>query len=235
MRRLVLVPNNMGSRGAKALADTLSTKLNYKVFRVRPERVKKRIPFVLRQGTDKLTQLRKFHEAGVSAPEYCTDRSVALNWLRDGCVVVCRTLLRSSEGRGIVIAENEDQLVDAPLYTKYIKKKKEFRVHVLNGEVIDVQEKRKRKDFQDERDTRIRNSRNGYVFCHDAISEPDSLRSISISAVQAIGYSLGAVDVAYNAHSDRCFVLEVNATPGMEGSTLESYSNAILNWYGNQN
>ena len=235
MRRLVLVPNNMGSRGAKALADTLSTKLNYKVFRVRPERVKKRIPFVLRQGTDKLTQLRKFHEAGVSAPEYCTDRSVALNWLRDGCVVVCRTLLRSSEGRGIVIAENEDQLVDAPLYTKYIKKKKEFRVHVFNGEVIDVQEKRKRKDFQDERDTRVRNTANGYVFCRNDIFEPDGLRDLALRATNSLGYSIGAVDVGYNAHANLCFVLEVNATPGMEGSTLESYSNAILNWYGNQN
>jgi glutathione synthase/RimK-type ligase-like ATP-grasp enzyme len=193
--------------------------------------VRRRIAFQLREGTDKLTQFQRFHEHSVACPEFTTSIDTAREWARDGNVVVCRTLLRGSEGRGIVLAETPEQVVAAPLYTKYIKKKKEFRVHVFNGEVIDVQEKRKRKEYEGERDTRVRNTANGYVFCRDGISEPDSLRAISISAVQALGYQLGAVDVGFNERDNRAFVLEVNATPGMEGTTLQKYASAIAEWY----
>lgn len=229
--KLVVVPHNRGSRSAKDLANTLSNKLGYKVFRVTPEKVRRRIPFVLTGGTDKLTQLRKFTNAGISCPEYTTDREVALGWLAAGDVVVARTLLRASEGRGISIAETVDQLVNAPLYTKYVKKKKEFRVHVLNGKLIDVQEKRKRRDFENERDTRVRNTANGYVFCRDNLVEPTGLRELALGATAALEYSLGAVDIAYNERNNRLYVLEVNANPGLTGTTLENYSNNIVNWY----
>jgi glutathione synthase/RimK-type ligase-like ATP-grasp enzyme len=231
MKRLVLVPHNMGSRSAKALAGVLSEKVDHRVLRVAPDRVGQRIAFQLREGTDKLTQFRKFQENEVSCPDFTTDRDVAAGWLRDGSPVVCRTLLRGSEGRGIVVAERDDQLVDAPLYTRYVKKKKEFRVHVLNGYVIDVQEKRKRKEFTDERDTRIRNVANGYVFCRADVVEPSGLRSLGLQACSALGYSLGAVDVAYNEHHNRLFVLEVNSTPGMEGTTLHKYADALVEWW----
>lgn len=235
MRRLVLVPNKMGSRAARDLANTLSEKLGYKVFRVKPQRVKRRIPFVLKPGTDKLTQLTKFKENNVGTVEFTAERGAAVEWLRERMPVVCRTLLRSSEGRGIVVAETEEQLVAAPLYTKYFKKKKEFRVHVFNGQVLDVQEKRKRSGVADEnRNTRIRNLANGYVFCRDGIVEPDGLRDIAVRATAALGYNLGAVDIAYNEHHNRLAVLEVNANPGMQGSTLESYANAIVGWYKEQ-
>lgn len=235
MPKLVLVPVNMGSKGAKALANVLSEKVGHKVFRVKSDRVRGRVAFKFRQGLDKLKQFNLFKEHNVSSPEFTTDRSVAADWIRNGAVVVCRTLLRSSEGRGIVIAETEDQLVPAPLYTKYLKKKKEFRVHVLNGQVLDVQEKRKKKEFDDEqRNTRIRNTANGYAFCREDVVEPDSLRGTAVKAVQALGYSLGAVDIGFNERDNLCFVLEVNSTPGMEGTTLEKYSDAIVNWYKEQ-
>ena len=232
--KLVLVPVNLGSKGAKALAGVLSEKVGHKVFRVKPDRVRGRVAFRLRSGVDKLTQFKTFKQHEISSPDFTTDRAVAATWLRDGSVVVCRTLLRASEGRGIVLAEREDQLVDAPLYTRYVKKKKEFRVHVLNGKVIDVQEKRKKREHTDERDTRVRNLANGYVFCRDNVVQPDGLSDLAIKVTTALGYSLGAVDVAYNERDNRCFVLEVNATPGMEGTTLQNYANEIAAWYKEQ-
>lgn len=228
--KLVLVPVNMGSQGAKALAATLSEKVGHKVWRVKPDGVRGRKAFQFRPGLDKLTQLKRFKDANVVAPEFTTDRETAVSWIADG-PVVCRTLLRGSEGRGIVVAETVDQLVAAPLYTRYLKKKKEFRVHVLNGVVLDVQEKRARKDYDGERNTRIRNVANGYTFCRGDIREPAALRDTALSAVAALGYSLGAVDIGYNEHNDACFVFEVNSTPGMEGTTLEVYANAIKEWY----
>lgn len=229
--KLVVVPHNMGSRSAKELANTLSSKLGYKVFRVLPNRVKRRIPFILQGGTDKLTQLRKFKDAEISCPEFTTDIAVARSWIESGSPVVCRTLLRASEGRGITIAETNDELVPAPLYTRYVKKKKEFRVHVLHGKVIDVQEKRKRKEYAGDRDTRVRNTANGYVFCRDGLVEPEGLRELAIRATSVLGYHLGAVDIAFNEHHSQLVVLEVNANPGLTGTTLENYSVNIVNWY----
>lgn len=234
MRRLVVVPQNFGSRSAKALAGVLSEKIGHKVFRVRPGDIRGRVAFQLREGTDKLTQFRRFQEHGISCPEWTTDHSTARSWLVDRGAVVCRTLLRGSEGRGIVVAETPEQLVQAPLYTRYIKKKKEFRVHVLNGEVIDVQEKRRKAEFDGERDARIRNVANGYVFCRGDIVEPEQLRPLALAATAALGYGMGAVDIGFNERSNTCFVLEVNSTPGMEGTTLQKYSDAIVRWFRNQ-
>lgn len=227
-KKLVLVPNNMGSRGAKALAQVLSDKLGYKVYRVKPHSVRGRSSFTLSKGTAKDVQMDQFAASEVSHPESTKDRNVALGWIAAGDSVMCRRLLRASEGRGIVVAETAEQLVAAPLYTRYVKKKAEYRVHVLNGEVIDVQTKRKRRGYEGTRDTKVRNLANGYVFCRDGITEPDGLRSLAISATSAVGYSLGAVDIAYNERSNRLVVLEVNANPGMQGTTLEKYATAIV-------
>lgn len=234
--RLVLVPNNRGSAAARDLANALSQKLGYKVWRCSPQTVGRRIPFKLTSGTDKLTQLTKFKENNVGTLEFTIDRAVAVTWLPT-TPVVCRTLLRGSEGRGIVVAETQDQLVVAPLYTRYFKKKTEYRVHVFNGRVIDVQEKRKRKmegEQVNAADTRIRNLANGYVFCRENIAEPDGLRDLAVRATAALGYSLGAVDVAFNQHRNQLAVLEVNSNPGLQGTTLENYSNAIIEWYKGQ-
>lgn len=227
-KKLVLVPNNMGSRAARDLAATLSNKLGYKVYRVKPERVRNREAFKLSAGTPKDVQLAAFERAGVVAPERTSDINVAREWILAGDSVMCRTLLRASEGRGIVVADSVEQLVRAPLYTRYVKKKEEYRVHVLNGEVIDVQMKRKKRGFDGDRDTKVRNLANGYVFCRDGIVEPPELRRMAVAATTALGYQLGAVDIARNVRHDRLVVLEVNANPGMQGTTLENYANAIV-------
>jgi glutathione synthase/RimK-type ligase-like ATP-grasp enzyme len=228
MAKLVVVPHTMGSSAARELAKSLSSKLGYKVYRVIPDRVRRRTPFILHGGTDKATQLNRFNAAGVTCPESTTDRAVARQWLEEGTAVMCRTLLRASEGRGIVVAETVDQLVAAPLYTKYVKKKHEFRVHVLGGEVIDVQMKKRKRGFDGERNTKVRNVANGYVFCRDGLVEPSGLRALAASATAALGYSLGAVDIAFNEYNSNLVVLEVNANPGMTGTTTENYANAII-------
>jgi D-alanine-D-alanine ligase-like ATP-grasp enzyme len=116
----------------------------------------------------------------------------------------------------------------APLYTEYIPKKKEFRVHVWNNEVIDVVEKRKKKSFENERDTQVRNTANGYVFCRDNVVEPDDLRNLAVRAVQSLERTYGAVDIIWNERQNKSFVLEVNSRPGMQGTTVKKYADAIL-------
>jgi glutathione synthase/RimK-type ligase-like ATP-grasp enzyme len=231
VKKLVIVPPTSKSRSIKALAKEVSKKVGHYVYRVPLASVRKRLPFVYPVAKDKLTQLTIFAQNNVSCPEFTTDRNQAASWIRDGGTVMCRTLLRASEGRGIVIAETEEALVPARLYTLYVKKKKEFRVHVLNGTVIDIQQKRKKSGFEGTRETKIRNLANGYVFCREGIEVPEGLKELAVRATASLGYSLGAVDVAYNERNNKLVVLEVNACPGLMGTTLDNYANSLEAWY----
>ena len=123
---------------------------------------------------------------------------------------------------------SEQRIPVAPLYTEYIPKRAEYRFHVFGGRVIDVQEKRKKRDFGDDRNTRIRNVNNGYVYCRDGVNPPDGAADLAVRAVAALGYQYGAVDVIYNERRNQCYVLEVNSRPGIINSTCDAYVNAII-------
>lgn len=226
-KKIVICSENIKSRALKNLALKLSEKVGYRVYRVHPDRVRNRRAVHFLKGIDKREQFSAFHRARVSAPEFCTNPSLVGNFTSRLCVA--RTLTNSHEGKGIIIFNREeDTPPPAPLYTEYIPKKKEFRVHIWNKEVIDVSEKRKRKGFTENRNTQVRNTANGYVFCRTGVIEPDDLRDIARNAVRSLGRTYGAVDVIWNESKNKCFVLEVNARPGIEGTTVEKYADAIL-------
>lgn len=225
MKKLVISSNNIKSRALKALANNLSERLGYRVYRVTPERVRNRNAIRFSDGVDKRIQLERYKLNNVNAPNYSLS-SVECNALPSS-TIVARQLTNSSEGKGIVIFKKGNTPPPAPLYTEYIPKKKEFRVHIWNNEAFHVTEKRKRKGVE-ERDTRVRNTDNGYVFCTSNLVEPDGLRDLAQRAVRALGRTYGAVDVIWNEKRDKCYVLEVNSRPGMEGSTVDHYAEAIL-------
>lgn len=225
MSKIVLCSPNLKSRALKALANKLSEKVGYRVYRVLPTRVRNRRAIKFLTGIDKVGQFRAFNSMGVSAPLFTTNRVDIDGWPSNR--IVARTLTNSSEGRGIVIFNKGDPVPNAPLYTEYIPKKREFRVHVWDNKVIDIQEKRKRRGVN-ERDTQIRNTANGYVFCRSDIAVPSDCGDLALAAVAALGRTYGAVDIIWQEKTNRCFVLEVNSRPGMEGTTVEKYANAIL-------
>lgn len=166
-------------------------------------------------------------------PEHWTSLEDARQWLWEGegtRTLVARTILRGHEGAGIVLLDNPLDMVNAPLYTAYIKKKAEYRVHVVNGEAIDAVQKKKRRDFQDQRDTRIRNTANGYVFCRTGVVVPQCVLDNAIRSVQFYGLHFGAVDIVYNERQDKAYVLEINSAPGICGTTVTKYVEAFRNW-----
>ena len=177
-------------------------------------------------AANKLETLTAFTLHDIPHPEYTTDKDMARCWLDNGHKVMCRQLLTAHSGQGIVVAKQHEDLVDAPLYTKYIRKKKEFRVHVFNSKILDIQEKR-RSSAVDDHHPYIRNHSNGYVFCRGDIEEPYDLRGVAVSAVNALGLDFGAVDVVWSEGLDKCFALEVNTACGLEGSTVHKYVQAI--------
>jgi glutathione synthase/RimK-type ligase-like ATP-grasp enzyme len=185
----------------------------------------------LRIASNKLSTFNKLKDVeGVRIPEYTTDRSVALDWLRkDGVAVVARTKLSGHSGDGIVLVSDKDaELCQAPIYVKYIKKQKEFRVHVAFGEVIDVQEKRQRSDYEGDTNFQVRNHQTGWVYCRENIQEPTDLRKMATVVVQTLGLDFGAVDLIYNEKRNEVYCLEVNTAPGLEGSTVDKYAEAFV-------
>ena len=188
-------------------------------------------PECVRRATNKLKAFEILHECGIPVPDFTTSRAVAQGYLSDGHTVVVRTLLNSHSGRGIVLVNEGEEIPQAPLYVKYIKKNKEFRVHVFNGEILDIQQKKKVRDREDV-DYQIRNHENGWVYCRDAVADEyavatGNIGETAIKAVEALGLDFGAVDIIYNDHQQQEYVLEINTAPGLHGTTLEKYVNAI--------
>lgn len=221
--------NPIGSKFAKSLQQALSAKVDHKVLRTRRHRVDGFV--VTTNPLNKIEQFQRFNLESVSCPGHCTEAQLVQTL--GATVVFARTLVNSTNGRGIVEhVVGNGNVPPAPLYTAYIPKRAEYRVHVFHGEVIDIQQKRKKRGFEEERNTRVRNVDNGYVYCRDGINPPDGITDLAVSAVNACGYEYGAVDIIYNEKRNQCYVLEVNSRPGLMGTTLDKYVNAIINSYG---
>lgn len=178
---------------------------------------------------NKIEQLQRFQAGQISCPSFTTD-STKVGELGTR-TIFGRRLINSTNGRGIIEFNLDDeQIPQAPLYVAYIPKKAEFRFHVFNGKVIDVQQKKKKLGVE-ERNTRVRNVNNGYVYCRDNITVPDGAANLAVRATEACGYQYGAVDVIYNEKRNQCYVLEVNSRPGLMGSTIDAYVQAIKEAY----
>ena len=163
----------------------------------------------------------------VRIPDWTNMGEQAQGWVNEGHTVLCRTVLTGFGGDGIHITTKGEQVIDAPLYVLYKKKKAEYRVHVFNGKIIDITQKKKRAGFEDV-DTKIRNYANGWVYCREDIEVPDDVCEQAVKAVRHLGLTFGAVDIIYNEKEDQAYVLEINSAPGLEGTTIEAYKNAIL-------
>lgn len=223
--KLRLLSTNLKSSSLKRIAQGLSNKLGYKVWRSAQQKPKRR-HLLYGDQKDKVFQYQWFEQQQLSRLEYTTVQAVAQEWANTGEVVVCRTLTKASEGKGIVLAETADQVVVAPVYTKYRKKKKEYRVHIFQDSVVHVLEKRRKAGT--EGDSKIRNTVNGYVFCSENVIEPEGLRELALKASKVTKSDFKGVDIGYNEKKNELFVIEVNSAPGIEGTNVDRYVNTIL-------
>ena len=253
-----LYPYKNGSQGAKALAEGIGIKqikkegskfkgsseklvINWGNSMSTEEIDKCAIlnkPAAVAICSNKLSFFRHIYAANERAnfetyteiPSFTTSRNDALIWLEDGLKIVCRTVLNGHSGEGIVIAENQNQLVDAPLYVEYRPKKTEYRVHVLNDRVVDVQRKARDHSIpEDQVNWQVRNHQFGFVFVRDEQPEniPRNVLTQALAAVKMVGLDFGAVDVIWNAKHSKATVLEINTAPGLTGTTLEGYQTRL--------
>lgn len=193
----------------------------------------------VRTATSKLKTLTILKEASIPALEATREASVAKQWLAEGTLVLARKDGLSG-GQGITKLESGTQYFNQKgqvhdFFVKYWKKTHEYRVHVFNGQVIDIQQKRRRTEWTGNYDPMIRNFDNGWVFCHDNLrgtqAELATIGTTACSAVDALGLDFGAVDVLArfkeNGALSKHVVCEINTAPGLEGQTLDKYVQAI--------
>ena len=237
----------MASKSAKALKEGLVA-LNIRCFRKLPPYVGYKSDLIFYYGgnniisdteslfynklrhlaNNKLKSFQIFKEANLPTVEWTTDVDIAKTWP----LVVARATLTGHSGQGITMwnpSNKNEPIPIAPLYTKYVKKTYECRIHVFNGEVIDAQIKRKLKEYDGEVDTNIRNHTTGWVYCRDNFEVPEEAKLLSLQAIKALHLDFGAVDLIYNQHYNQFYLLEVNTAPGLEGTTLTNYIKAIKN------
>lgn len=163
---------------------------------------------------------------------FTTQNSVAYAWQRAGHTVVARTITNGSEGAGIRIIKPTDPMVHAPLYSLYQPKEREYRVNVVNGQVIKVQRKLRSRSLPPPVDGTfyVRNTANGFLF--NTVTEyPTDVATQAINACAHFNLDFGGVDVIYKearlAADGRAYVVEINSAPGIEGSTVTAYAEAL--------
>ena len=245
INRIVVWPYLLGSNSARGLSRGLNTirvrsNGNYRhrlrdlvinwgnttIPRWYARRAMLNLPQYVLNASDKVRTFQQLVDVPDVVVPWTTDRAVATQWLsqplypRKINAIVCRTLTRANSGRGIVIAKTPEEIVSAPLYTRYKPKSNEYRIHVFNGSVIDVQEKRRRNGFTG--DSYVRNHPNGWVFCRENVTIPDPVVSAALLVMARLHLDFGAVDVGYHSEFG-VGVYEINTAPGLEGQTLQNY------------
>lgn len=196
---------------------------------------------------NKLMCLEALSQAEVPVPEFTTDLVTAQRWLDEGGRrVYQRNMLRASEGDGIVVVEknaegqylDDNRLSNAPLYTKGLfGERREYRIHVFTKDGIRrlfIQQKRMRttgmtQEELDNRNGRVRNLAGGWVFAHNEIDAPrQQTIDIAVRTVEALGLNFGGIDLIEMGDERKgSFVLEVNCAPGLQGATLNFYSQCL--------
>jgi hypothetical protein len=173
----------------------------------------------LQRTTDKLESLRMLDEAGVNVPEWTTDRDEISETF--GYPALGRS---ESHTRGqdinLILQWRDAYLTDGnDFFTEYIPTDLEYRMHVVNGEVVKVHEKRLRSEESNH--PFIRNSETGWVFVEPRDEAPPD--QLAIDAVGSLGLDFGAVDVIREEETGDHYVLEVNSAPSLDEANLERY------------
>lgn len=163
----------------------------------------------------------------VSTVPWTANKGVAQEWLTAGRTVVVRKILTGHEGDGIVIVEPGGNLPDAPLYSQYVFKVREFRVHATREVAFASHMKIKDpKDTSPPKTWKVRSYQNGFIFQRNNVPSSVARDKLAVQAVSTLGLDFGAVDIIEDK-AGKFYVLEVNTAPGIEGQTTPAYAGAI--------
>lgn len=195
-------------------------------------------PENVQKATNKISCFNALDDR-VPIPLFTTDHEEAMDWLCDeGDTLVARHSVTGMGGAGIQLIEPGTRIAEqyannsrkAPLYTVYMPKKHEYRVHYIDGVgMVKMQKKLRRLEVPNELvNWKIRNINNGFIFGVVNNDEEDMERVISLIdiakvTIKTLGLDFGAVDILYNVKHNKYAVIEVNTAPGLCDDTAERY------------
>lgn len=182
-------------------------------------------PAAVAVAVNKLSAFNVLKAEGLSIPAFTTSKAEAVAWNR---TFLARTKLTGHSGEGIIVVDKGTPIADvpdAPLYTLYIYKVREFRNHVVKCQVVDYQQKI-RDPNREPKTWKIRSHENGFIFVREGLDNDRARDRLCVEAVSALGLDFGAVDVIED-NEGHYYVLEINTAPGLEGRTVTSYAKAF--------
>jgi hypothetical protein len=185
-------------------------------------------PAAVSSACNKLHSFKLFGVQGVRHPEWTDSYEASREWLSNGWIVYGRDTQTGTGGIGITTYQDvQGELGRHLFYTKGVRVKYEYRVHVGRGPslhyfgMIDLVQKRQKNGHQSH--PLIRSHNHGWVFCRNGIvTPPDCVIEEAYRAVAALNLDFGAVDVCLTKQGEPV-VFEVNTAPGLEGTTLTKY------------
>lgn len=192
-------------------------------------------PNMVRNWSNKLTAYLVLEQ---QSPDnylcFTIHKEIAETWNK----VVCRTQLHGHSGEGIIICQQGEELPDAPVYTHYYRKRREYRIHFVRiGHYLSIltQQKRRSTSIPDDQvNWEIRNHNNGFIYAVDNINRiadddwNNLLRSINFISTFL---DFGAVDVIEvndspnnpEGSQNTFKILEVNTAAGIESPTVANF------------
>ena len=112
----------------------------------------------------------------------------------------------------------------------------EFRIHSFGGKGIRAGKKMLREGYSldgangtKKAHPWVRSYDGGWYCCYDGFKSVAAQRTIAHKAVEALGLTFGAVDIAQRKDG-KYVVLEVNRAPGIEGNSIRTYTEVIKRW-----
>lgn len=133
-----------------------------------------------------------------------------------------------SKGRGFWLCHTHDDIKRAlrgtskkkaaTHFMEYINAPREYRVHIFLGKSIRISQK----SFDESGD------RHDYTTIKPGEFNVKHVRKAAKKAMKAVGLDFGAVDIL--ANDTECWVLEVNAAPGLGGSMPRLYAEVFNKW-----
>lgn len=186
------------------------------------------------RATNKLGFFTLCQQHDIPSPEFTTDHAVARSWQANDGRVVVRQTLRGHSGQGIIIVNPGQTIPDAPLYTKYTPRTNEYRVHIVCGNIVDIQRKVRVREVPDENvNWEVRNLAGGFAYGREDLQlDRRHLEQISVIIDKMKRNNMlsdfAAVDLIRSAQGGNMLALEVNSAPGLTGTTLERYTDALV-------
>jgi len=248
--RTFILPYNSASESAKKLSEALGAKrikregsrykhkpgdtiINWGCSEIdNPEVLKGRIlnqPDQVATASNKKLFFERYPGNRGFAVPATTAIEVASLWSLQGFTVVVRHKVTGHSGEGIEIVEPGGLMPWALLYTKYQKKTDEYRVHFVNNRVIKFARKGRKMDVPDEEvNWQVRNLEGGFIYALAKLEDmPEPVSDACANFIYNTKLHFGAIDVLYHRPSDAAYILEVNTAPGLSGSTIEAYAEAL--------